>query len=508
MKNILELDYKEAKQFFLKENCYFDSIFPQYFNFQNLINKVSELLEGKLLTNFYGTYNDLETGNPIIANPSSFESVNYKFLINRDGKFAWRPIQLIHPAIYVSLVHNMTEEINWNFVVTRFKDFSKNTRIKCLSIPLETQKDNSDKSALINNWWIEVEQKSIELALEYENVVHTDISDCYGSIYSHSISWALHGKETAKLERRNKKLIGNVIDRHIQDMSFGQTNGIPQGSILMDFIAEIVLGYIDLELSNKLQILKVTEYQILRFRDDYRIFTNNSQVAELILKSLTEILIELGMRLNSQKTSVSNNVIENSIKSDKLYWLRNKRAPDNLEKYLLLIHNISKQYPNSGTLLKVLDNFFNKIKDINRTNLNISVLISILFDITINNPKTYPISAAILSKLLSLIETNEEQKKILKLITKRFANVPNTGHLQIWLQRITLKIDDEITYDEILCRKVTDSSVSIWNSEWLKDDFKNLIDNESIIDKEILSNINSVIDSKEVELFEWNVIYE
>jgi hypothetical protein len=28
-------------------------------------------------------------------------------------------------------------------------------------------------------------------------------------------------------------------------MNNGQTNGIPQGSVLMDFIAEMVLGYID-----------------------------------------------------------------------------------------------------------------------------------------------------------------------------------------------------------------------------------------------------------------------
>jgi hypothetical protein len=31
----------------------------------------------------------------------------------------------------------------------------------------------------------------------------------------------------------------------MQGMNYGQTNGIPQGSVLMDFIAEMVLGYID-----------------------------------------------------------------------------------------------------------------------------------------------------------------------------------------------------------------------------------------------------------------------
>jgi hypothetical protein len=29
----------------------------------------------------------------------------------------------------------------------------------------------------------------------------------------------------------------------MQGMNYGQTNGIPQGSVLMDFIAEMVLGF-------------------------------------------------------------------------------------------------------------------------------------------------------------------------------------------------------------------------------------------------------------------------
>ena len=48
-------------------------------------------------------------------------------------------------------------------------------------------------------------------------------------------------------------MIGNAIDRRIQDMRGGQTNGIPQGSVLMDFVAEMVLGYIDFKLSEKIE---------------------------------------------------------------------------------------------------------------------------------------------------------------------------------------------------------------------------------------------------------------
>ena len=74
-------------------------------------------------------------------------------------------------------------------------------------------------------------------------------------------------------------------------MSYGQTNGIPQGSTLMDFIAEILLGYADCLLYNKLKEKKISDYRILRYRDDYRIFVHSSQEGELVVKVLTETLL-------------------------------------------------------------------------------------------------------------------------------------------------------------------------------------------------------------------------
>jgi hypothetical protein len=137
--------------------------------------------------------------------------------------------------------------------------------------------------------------------------LHTDISNCYSSIYTHSIVWALHTKEVAKNNKKGN-LVGNVIDWHLQDMSFGQTNGIPQGSVLMDFIAEIILCCVDYELSNKLVEINVVDYQIIRYRDDYRIFTNNPQSADLIVKNLTDILSSFNLQLNPQKTFSSDSV--------------------------------------------------------------------------------------------------------------------------------------------------------------------------------------------------------
>ena len=48
-------------------------------------------------------------------------------------------------------------------------------------------------------------------------------------------------------------MLGNFIDSCIQEAQYQQTNGIPQGSVLMDFIAEMVLGYVDELLTEKIK---------------------------------------------------------------------------------------------------------------------------------------------------------------------------------------------------------------------------------------------------------------
>ncbi len=158
---------------------------------------------------------------------------------------------------------------------------------------------------------------------------HTDVVDCYPSIYTHSIAWSLHGRKKAKERRGDNSLIGNKIDGLIQDMRCGQTNGIPQGSVLMDLIAEMILGYADYDLSRKLKEDDFKgDYQILRYRDDYRIFTKNPLDGEKILRSLAQVIMGLGMKLHPQKTHASEQLIWSSIKQDGSITNRVDRDPD------------------------------------------------------------------------------------------------------------------------------------------------------------------------------------
>jgi hypothetical protein len=179
MKTILELTHTEAKEFFLKKENYCSIDLPPYFSFQSLLNVLSQ---NNIIDNI-----DLKKAKLL-------DDVNYKFLTNKDGKYAWRPFQLINPVIYVNLVNKITKENDWNFIVNRFKTFQSNEKIKCCSIPILSDDKQSDKAQTITNWWQQIEQQSLELALSFDCFLNTDITDCYSSIYTHSIAWALHGK--------------------------------------------------------------------------------------------------------------------------------------------------------------------------------------------------------------------------------------------------------------------------------------------------------------------------
>ena len=221
----------------------------------------------------------------------------------------------MNPAIYVSLVNLLSSTDHWPEITARLATFD-NGIVTCCSSPVVSDDKQSDQATQVKNWWQAVEQRSLVYSLEYSYVLHTDVTDCYGSLYTHSISWALHGYEKSKAARGKSKLLGDKIDSFIRAGRYGQTNGISQGSVLMDFLAELVLGNVDELIAGELE--EADNFKILRYRDDYRIFTNSDVRAEQILKVISDKLRTVGMRLGVSKTFVSTNVVEGSIKPDKL----------------------------------------------------------------------------------------------------------------------------------------------------------------------------------------------
>jgi hypothetical protein len=492
---ITNLDNIKAREFLLREDSFFNFELPPYFNFSNLIKKIQKILEKELKNNRI----KLEEVKRNFIEIEDY--ANYKIFINKDGRYSWREIEIPNPYLYVLLVYKITEKQNWDFLVSKFKEFEKCEKIICSSIPVFDKNNSNNKKTQILNWLKNIEKESIKLSLEYDYLIETDISNFYPSIYTHSISWALHGKDIAKKEKRNNNLLGNLIDNLIQSMRYGETRGIPQGSILFDFISEIILGAIDLELNEK---IKDFDVKILRYRDDYRIFVNEQSTGEKVLKILTEKLSKYHLQLNSNKTSFSSDIIKASFKEAKFSWiLKDFKRDDDLLKYFLRIYEHSKQFPNSGNILTVMGSFYSNFKRI-KIKEDPEIIISILTEIAINNPKIYPVFAAYISKLLTSIKDDNKKEEIIRKIKKKFSKIPNIGYMEIWLQRITLSFKED-GYTEKLCKLVNNEEIDkLWNfpenikNIILKDKLENLI-----IDRKELEKIKKkkIIDEREFNVF-------
>lgn len=497
--SILKMSEEDAFNFFLDEENYCDIKLPQYFRFENLLKAINNLLSNM-------EEKELIDLHKIIKGFKNIENINHFLYSNKEGRYTWRPMEIIHPVLYILMLKEITSKDNWELLQRKFNEFQSNHKIKCLSIPVESINKKKNKATQISKWWEEVEQESIKSSLDYNYLYHTDISDCYPSIYTHTISWAIHGRDVAKKNRTDNNLLGNNIDFYLQCMHYGQTNGIPQGSVLMDFIAEMILGYADKHLSEAIERERISDYKILRYRDDYRIFVNNPIDGEKILKLLTEILLNLSLKINPIKTSESKQIINSSIKSDKYEWIIKKQEESDIQKQLLIIHNHGIKYTNSGSLLAALVKFYNRLHKIKNEKIkNPVVLISIVTDIAYNSPRTIPHCFSIISKLLSFTNDTDENIRIIEKIHKKFLQMPNSGFTEVWLQRVSYPIKPQsIVYNEKLCRIVENEDECIWYNEWAKfNDLKYIISSKKIVNNEYLEKISKIIKPNEIDIFQY-----
>lgn len=350
--NILTLGHKDAFNFFLTSNNYCSTELPVYISFEKILDYVRKSVGEKPFSECVKAANADYTG------------VNLSFLMNKDGKYAVRPLVVSNPFLYYFLVREICQPDNWKAIGECFQIFNL-PYIQACAIPvLPAMVETFHNSTTILNWWKLMEQQSLELSLDYKYMFVTDITNCYGSINPQTIDWALSRKGTSHSTDANH-LLAQTIIAYLQKLMEGKNIGIPQGSTLYDFISEIILGYADLLLAERIEKkYPKLDYRILRYRDDYHIFCNDKGVLEEVSYMLQQVLEELGFRMNSGKTKITSDVVADSIKPDKLFSIfntpifqvtRNNIECDftGFERIMLYILQFGRRYPNSGQV-KVL----------------------------------------------------------------------------------------------------------------------------------------------------------
>ena len=519
-KNILSLTAKEAFDFLMKSEQYHSFELPEYFVFDEVLQFVHDTIGDK-------KYDDC------LANisPDNLGNVNLDILLNKDGKYAVRPLVLANPYLYYFLVRELCNPSGWNAIQKCFKAYEVPHLSSCALPVVPDKVESFHKATTILNWWNAMEQRSIELSMEYRYMFITDITNCYGSINPQSIEWALACKNT-RLENNSNGALANNIQKYLRALQHGHNIGIPQGSALFDFVGEIVLGYSDLLFHEALQRENITGYEVIRYRDDYRIFCNDRDKLERISYILQHVLESLNLRLNSQKTKISDSIVTDSIKSDKLQYIYNtpifnKKGCDfdSFEKHLLFILLFGRDYPNSGQLKNMLSDIDKRIKDwlqpyeekvftessvfknMRRRKIvggSILAMTAVAAQIALENVSVSHYALRVISRMIDSLEDTEEKRDVIEKVYNKLCKQPNSDYNQLWLQNITYCQDSEngvSPYEMRLCKVVMGEDVQLWNNEWLKTELSNDFPQSSIIDEETLAKVTPVITFRESRIY-------
>lgn len=228
-----------------------------------------------------------------------------------------RILTIPNPIAYRNLCFNLKN--NWSKVLLHFQTYTVNHDWKVSRIHIRKTKENKkilvigkyntsrvinrqiDKEQLFDMSYSDYKEDDdplLKFKIGARFQAHADISNCFGSIYTHSLSWAIAGKANTKVKaNRKKKTWYNNLDALLMNTNNGETHGILIGAHAYNLVSEIVLVVVDSYLVKK-------GYKFIRHIDDYICLTENYEVAESFLADLSNELRKYGLILNGKKVSI------------------------------------------------------------------------------------------------------------------------------------------------------------------------------------------------------------
>jgi hypothetical protein len=159
--------------------------------------------------------------------------------------------------------------------------------------------DPSDDRALLKPNFDSRDVFEMHISSVENYMLRTDIGRFFHSVYTHSIPWAIHGKNYAKANRGLGEF-GNLVDLLVRNSQDGQTIGIPVGPDTSRVLSELIGSAIDVEIRKSLP--RGTE--AIRFVDDYIIGVTTREMGERFASLVRKVLSEFELDINHRKTGV------------------------------------------------------------------------------------------------------------------------------------------------------------------------------------------------------------
>ena len=208
---------------------------------------------------------------------------------------AVRQLGIPNPFAYSNLCRSLAE--NWDRLKKKFNENTQNDNHKISRIHIRKMQGKDGLFEMNYEKRGDKEDVVMDMMTTARYEVHADISNCFPSIYSHSLPWVLEekGKNKAKINRGDGVWY-NKIDKCVRNIKYMETNGLLIGPHASNLLSEIVLTAVDSKLSKK--------YEYIRHIDDYTCYVGNYTDAEAFLTDLAKELRKYDLTLNIKKTRV------------------------------------------------------------------------------------------------------------------------------------------------------------------------------------------------------------
>lgn len=145
----------------------------------------------------------------------------------------------------------------------------------------------------------------VDLESRYSHLLFVDVENCFGSVYTHSLEWAIYGKEAVKRNRSKRRLtFGRALDLCMSKANWAETNGVIIGPEVSRLVVEVLFQDLDRALARELEAIQARDGDICirRYVDDYMIFGVSRDSLAHVESVLENVLTSrAGLRLNHAK---------------------------------------------------------------------------------------------------------------------------------------------------------------------------------------------------------------
>lgn len=353
--------------------------------------------------------------------PRRTECINVHF---PKSELTDRTFGIIDPEIHNDIAYHIAT--NWSVILEAI--FPKNSYVTSYSFPLPINSKKPGRLSylrsgrLIYEFIGMVDDDIASLAYRYSHIVKADIKNFYPSIYTHSISWAIHGKKFIRMPENmyNNELVGNLLDKLFQNANDGCTNGIPIGPVVSDLISEVIASAVDVKLIKRLKNANI-DCEVVRFKDDYRMLVKSEGDGKAAIKFLQTSLKEFNLELSDDKTYI--NLLPAGLFRE---WVSKYHAvhPKKQTKYswkqfrelYLSVIRIDKECPNTGVIDRFLADLINENGELKLEIklFNLQKAISMLLMLGTLRVKAFPKIIGILESILQSGFGSEHEELIVE----------------------------------------------------------------------------------------------